>query len=117
MATVDVRSSTPTAQRKSGRRGTTEARTAYLYLLPALLVMGVITFYPLVYQVYMSFTDFGLRNLRVNSAPPTFVGLQNYINILTNNVPISGFSFFGTLAFNLWWALSNVIFHVILGVL
>lgn len=116
MATANVRSSTPTAAQRSGRRRL-EARTAYLYLLPALLVMGVITFYPLAYQIYMSFTDFGLRNLRVNSAPPTFVGLQNYINILRNDVPISGFNFFGTLAFNLWWALSNVVIHVILGVL
>ena len=26
--------------------------------------MGLITFYPLLFQTYMSFTDFGLRNLR-----------------------------------------------------
>jgi arabinogalactan oligomer/maltooligosaccharide transport system permease protein len=32
-------------------------------------------------------------------------------------VPFSGFNFWGTLAFNLWWALSNVVIHVILGVL
>ena len=30
----------------------------YMYLLPAFLVMGVITFYPLLYQVIVSFTDF-----------------------------------------------------------
>jgi arabinogalactan oligomer / maltooligosaccharide transport system permease protein len=117
MATVNVRSTTPTTQRQSGQRSRAEARTAYMYLLPAFLVMGVITFYPMLYQVYMSFTDFGLKNLRVNSAPPTFVGLQNYLNILRNNVPISGFSFWGTLGFNLWWAFSNVIIHVVLGVL
>jgi arabinogalactan oligomer/maltooligosaccharide transport system permease protein len=86
-------------------------------LLPALLVMGVITFYPLVYQVYMSFTDFGLRNLRVNSAPPNFVGLDNYIRIAQNDMPFTGFNFWGTLVFDLWWALSNVVIHVILGVL
>ena len=39
-------------------------RMPYLYLAPAFLVMGVITFYPLVYQVWMSFTDYGLQNLR-----------------------------------------------------
>ena len=55
------------------RRTTARARgdriaTAYLYLLPALLVMGVITLYPLLYQVWMSFTDFGLKNLSVGTA-------------------------------------------------
>src|SRR5581483_3856415 len=35
----------------------------------------------------------------------------------TNDVAIPGFNFWGTLAFNLWWALSNVVIHVILGVL
>jgi arabinogalactan oligomer/maltooligosaccharide transport system permease protein len=79
--------------------------------------MGVITFYPLLFQVYMSFTDYGLKNLRVNSAAPSWVGLGNYLNVLENNVPLSGFNFLGTLAFNLWWAISNVIIHVVLGVL
>ena len=46
-----------------------DARTAYLYLLPAFVVMGVITFYPLLFQTYMSFTDFGLRNLRGGPRP------------------------------------------------
>ena len=42
--------------------------------------MGLITFYPLLFQTYMSFTDFGLRNLRPGSEAPPFVGLDNYIN-------------------------------------
>ena len=41
-----------------------DTKTAILYLTPAFLVMGLITFYPLLFQTYMSFTDFGLRNLR-----------------------------------------------------
>ena len=31
--------------------------------LPAFLVMGIITFYPLLFQTWMSFTDFQLSNL------------------------------------------------------
>ena len=117
MATVNVRPSTPSAEQRSFWQRTENTRLAYLYLLPALLVMTIITFYPLVYQIYMSFTDYGLKNLRVNSAPPTFVGLENYINIVKNDLPFTGFNFWGTLAFDLWWALSNVVLHVVLGVL
>jgi len=35
-----------------------DARVAFLYLIPAFAVMTIITFYPLLYQVWMSFTDF-----------------------------------------------------------
>ena len=43
---------------------TSTTRTAWLYLIPAFLVMGLITFYPLFYQVWMSTTDYGITNLR-----------------------------------------------------
>jgi arabinogalactan oligomer / maltooligosaccharide transport system permease protein len=90
----------------------------YVYLLPAVLVMLVMTYYPMAYGVWMSFTDYGLKNLRLNSAAPDFVGLQNYIDIITNNVPqIANFNFAYTLFFNLFWTFSNVIFHVVIGVL
>ncbi len=102
--------------RRSLWRRTRNARTAYLFLLPALLVMTVITFYPLVFQVWMSFTDYGLRNLRANAPAPPYVGFNNYLRILDNNIVIPNFDFVRVLVFNLWWALSNVVIHVVLGV-
>jgi len=89
----------------------------YVYLIPAFLVMGVITYYPMIYQVWMSFTDYGIKNLRVNSQAPNFVGLSNYINILTNNLGLSYYNFWHMLSFNLFWTFSNVIIHVALGIL
>ena len=89
----------------------------YVYLLPAFLVMGVITFYPLLYQTYMSFTDFSLKNLKADAAAPPFVGLDNYIRILTSNLSIPNFEFLRLVFFNLWWAFSNVVIHVIIGVM
>lgn len=89
----------------------------YVYLIPAFLVMGIITYYPMVYQVWMSFTDYGIKNLRVNSPWPNFVGFTNYVNILTNNLALSYYNFWHELAFNLWWTFSNVIIHVSLGIL
>jgi len=90
----------------------------YLYLLPAFFVMGIITFYPLLFQVWMSFTDFGLANFRVNNPEPaTFVGLDNYIRIAQSKLQIPNFEFLRLVLFNLVWAFSNVVIHVILGVL
>ncbi len=107
-----------TAPGTTRRKSFWKLTNPYLYLLPAMAVMAVMTYYPMAYGIWMSFTDYGLKNLRVNSAAPDFVGLQNYIAILTNNVPqIANFDFFYTLFFNLFWTFSNVIFHVVIGVL
>lgn len=97
------------------RRFTPETRTALLYLLPAFLVMGIITFYPLLFQTWMSFTDFGLKNLS-GKVPPNVVGLDNYREIVASELSIPNFEFLRLLFFNLWWAFSNVLVHVILGV-
>jgi arabinogalactan oligomer / maltooligosaccharide transport system permease protein len=94
-----------------------DARVAFMYLIPAFAVMGIITFYPLLYQVWMSFTDFQTQNLRIGSAAPPWVWFANYIKILTNDIAgIPNYDFIRILAFNLFWAFSNVIIHVILGV-
>jgi arabinogalactan oligomer / maltooligosaccharide transport system permease protein len=92
-------------------------RIAYLFLLPALILMAVITFYPLAFQVWMSFTDFQLKNLRPTSPAPPFVGLDNFARILDNNVVIPNFDFVRILVFNLFWAFTNVVIHVVLGVI
>ena len=90
----------------------------YLYLVPAFAVMAVITFYPLIFQVWMSFTDFGQINFRVrNPVAPEFVGLDNYVRIAQSRLAIPNFEFARLVLFNLWWAVSNVVVHVIIGVL
>ena len=89
----------------------------YLYLVPAFLVMAIITFYPLFFQVWMSFHDFGQENFRVrNPVPPEFIGLDNYIRIAQSRLAIPNFEFVRLVLFNLWWALSNVVIHIVIGV-
>jgi arabinogalactan oligomer/maltooligosaccharide transport system permease protein len=97
------------------RRFSPDTKTALFYLLPALFVMGTITFYPLIFQTWMSFTDFQLKNLS-GKIPPNGVGIDNYINILKSELNIPNFEFVRLLFFNLFWAFSNVIIHVVLGV-
>ena len=105
----------PISQPRRRRRLSPDTRTALLYLLPAFLVMGIITFYPLLFQTWMSFTDFGLKNLS-GKVPPNVVGVQNYADIVESKLNIPNFEFVRLLFFNLFWAFSNVIIHVVLGV-
>ncbi len=107
----------PAPRRRSQRRLRSDTRIAILYILPAFVVMGIITFYPLLYQTWMSFTNYTLENLPPRGSPPAFVGLDNYVRMLTTDLNVPNYDFVRILAFNLWWALSNVVIHVILGVL
>jgi arabinogalactan oligomer / maltooligosaccharide transport system permease protein len=96
-----------------------KAITPYLYLVPAFAVMAVITFYPLIYQLIVSFTDFQTKDLRYGLASPelNYIGIKNYIDILTGGLPVQNFEFFRVLIYNFWWALTNVMVHVPAGVL
>jgi arabinogalactan oligomer/maltooligosaccharide transport system permease protein len=106
------------------RKRLRESRTAWLYILPAGVAMLLVTLFPYIYQVWMSFFDYRIRNLRFNLldsatwvkyAPP-FVGLDNYIKILNSQLAIENYDFQRLLAFNVAWTVSNVFFHVALGV-
>jgi arabinogalactan oligomer / maltooligosaccharide transport system permease protein len=103
------------APRRTWRQRTASTRTAYLFLLPALLVMAIITFYPLVFQIYIAFTDFDLKNLS-GKVPAHVVGAENFSRILDNNIVIPNFDFARILTFNVFWAFTNVVIHVVLGV-
>ena len=115
-AATTAGAATATATRRPRRPGSRGKRIAYLYLLPAFLVMGIITLYPLAFQVWMSFTDFGIQNLRSGSAPPNYVGIQNYIQILLSELAIPNYYFLRLITYNLIWAFTNVAIHVVLGV-
>jgi arabinogalactan oligomer/maltooligosaccharide transport system permease protein len=88
-------------------------RLPYLYILPASIILAVVTLYPIAYGVYLSFTDFRLRNLRGRT--PDWVWFDNYVRIFKNELPLSNFNFWRILGFNITWTITNVIFHVIIG--
>lgn len=128
---------TKKASGSSFGEGWRQLRTPLVYLLPAILLMIVVTFYPIAFQVWMSFTDYGvikaegkqtLNRFGPNGeAPPNYrpaqnIGFENYKDILTNDAQFvaqlgGNFNFWRQLAFNLWWTFSNVGFHVGLGIL
>jgi arabinogalactan oligomer/maltooligosaccharide transport system permease protein len=109
---------------ESFRKLLSDSRTAWLYILPAGILMLIISFFPQAYQVWMSFTDFRITNLRFNlfdpgtweRYAPVVVGLNNYIRVLTSQLTIENYNFGRLLLFNIVWTVANVAFHVILGV-
>jgi multiple sugar transport system permease protein len=55
--------------------------TPYLFLAPAALIMAVALLYPICYMIYASFLDWN-PSQRIGEAE--FVGLRNYINLLSD---------------------------------
>ncbi len=58
--------------------GNPERRTAYYMILPALLIILIVAFYPIAYSFYLSFFK-----ATINSTG-AFVGLENYAKMISN---------------------------------
>ena len=56
-----------------------DARLAYLLILPTVLIIGGLVFYPVIYNVWLSFHQVTTGNL--GEAAP-FVGLENYLHVV-----------------------------------
>jgi len=84
-------------------------------MAPVLLVMAVIVFYPLAVGVFQTFTNIDSTNQGTRFKPPTweFVGLQNYLDILTGEST----KFYPVLIWTVIWTVVNVFFHYTLGLL
>ena len=85
-------------------------REAYAYLGPAVVSMLVLVFVPFILGIGLAFT-------RYVSGGYEWVGLDNFVNILSNEGlglthPLS---FYFTLAVTVLWTFLNVIFHAGLG--
>ena len=69
-----------TPSSRSLKRSITKDKLApYLFLLPWLIGFVVITLGPMIYSLYLSFTDFSLLG------KPSWVGFDNYIKMFTND--------------------------------
>jgi trehalose/maltose transport system permease protein len=64
--------------------GNPERRTAYYMILPALLIILVVAFYPIAYAVYLSFFKANINNAG------NFVGLQNYVLMVQSSEFVEG---------------------------
>jgi arabinogalactan oligomer/maltooligosaccharide transport system permease protein len=86
---------------------------AWAFMTPVLLVMALIVFYPLLVGVFQTFTNIDATNQGTRFKPPTwsFVGLQNYIDILTGE----NTKFYPVLIWTVIWTVVNVFFHYTIG--
>ena len=79
LTTRDAAAAPPGAPRSSLIPGS--SRNAYwLYLVPGLALLAVIIVIPLVWNVYLTFTDY--RGIR----PPEWIGLDNWIELAGDSV-------------------------------
>ncbi|GAA1927703.1 sugar ABC transporter permease [Microbacterium aoyamense] len=65
-------------------RARREARGGWSLLAPSVIILGVMVGYPAVLMVIQSFTDYGVKN-KVQGTLPDFVGLDNYIDLITKS--------------------------------
>ncbi|MFF2633152.1 carbohydrate ABC transporter permease [Microbacterium sp. NPDC058021] len=92
------------------RRGRRSGRfTPYALLVPALIVLTLITGWPLLQLLIMSVQEFG--RAQVFGAAPDFVGLANYVDVLTDP------EFWQVLGRSLVFAAVCVVVTMVLGVL
>ncbi len=78
--TVETLGRSVTRRRRRGIQ-LTEQHLPLALLLPSILIILLIVGFPMVYSLYLSFTDFNLTS----PGDIDFVGLQNYVDLLTND--------------------------------
>lgn len=119
MSTMSTVGQSPGMMREPGgwesfKAGLRASGIPWLFVAPPLVVMLFITFTPQLYQILISLRDFRAENLAANAPEAAWVGLDNFVRVLTGlNVP--NYAFFPLLGFNIIWTLVNVFFHVAIG--
>ena len=79
--------------------------TPFAYLSPTILLLTVLSLIPITIVFYYSL----MNNVIITSDPPVFVGISNYVEILSDSV------FLQALGNTLYLTIMSVIFHFILG--
>ena len=92
-------------RRRDLREGRNRTRNAHLYVAPALLMLAMLTFYPILHGIWLAFTNADQSRLGDES----WVGLANFAAVFAGPG-------MGRMAlFTLVWTLANVAAHLVLG--
>ncbi|MEW8979649.1 MAG: sugar ABC transporter permease [Symbiobacterium sp.] len=81
----------------------------YAYLSPALITILFLTIFPMVFTIYLAFTDANLYTFRTG---PKLVGFQNFVEIFTGSFSKA---FFPVLGWNIIYALFSVLTQFTFG--
>jgi len=87
------------------RQGKVNSRLAQLYIAPAMLALAILTFYPVIYGFWLSFTDADQTHL----GEQAFIGLANFWEVFAAS------GFIRVTLFTLVWTVVNVTAHIGLG--
>jgi len=93
-----------------------EQRAAYVFLIPAFLGLTFITYLPLLAALFVGFTDMTVFSM-VRGDAPSFVGLDNFINIFTNPSVNYLNAIFVTVYFALFAVVSSVVYSLFIAIL
>ena len=93
------------ARYRDGQLGRTNSRLAHFYIAPAMLALAILTFYPVMYGFWLSFTDADQTRL----GEQVFIGLANFWEVLTAS------GFLRVTIFTLVWTVVNVTAHIGIG--
>ncbi|KPV45003.1 carbohydrate ABC transporter permease [Alicyclobacillus ferrooxydans] len=103
---AQVPSLPPVQARKSLQAS--DRRSGYGLLSPAILVIAVVTLFPIVYSVFMSLNDI---QLTTSGYKMSFIGLKNYGVLVNSGV------FWHSVWFTVYYAIVTVIVELVLGML
>lgn len=92
-------------RRRDAADGRNRSRNPHLYIAPALLLLAVLTLYPMLYGIWLAFTDADQRRL----GEASWLGFANFATVFAG--PGMGRMALFTLA----WTVGNVAAHVVLG--
>ena len=91
---------------KKSRMTRLEEKIAYLFIAPFLVMFALFKLYPMIYGFVVSFWD---RNSEMKLLNTTFVGLENYIDVLTNR------SFWQAFGHSIVFSVIYIIFLMVFG--
>lgn len=86
----------------------TKLLVAFL-VVPAFLVLGLVVFYPFIYNIVLSFGDMNLSKIR----DWDIIGFRQYVKIFTEPTQPN---FYAIFLKTVIWTVVNIFFHVVLGV-
>jgi sn-glycerol 3-phosphate transport system permease protein len=110
-ATTEMRQATDTSsQKRSRKKEWVLFSEGLLYLLPALLILGVFLFYPMFKTLYYSFFLTNPRGLTV-----AFIGMENYIELLKSEIFLKSMK--ATLLFVLYTVPVGILLALFLAVI
>lgn len=87
------------------RRHIGDKRLIQLFIIPTVLLLILMNVFPLIYSLYLSFTEYSA----INPTPPKWVGLENYRDVLSNNLYWHNFAVTGR------YALISVSLQMVVG--